>query len=525
MQIILNPYQWNFMTSRERFPGLVSGWGTGKTLCLIQRSVLLSQCYRDNLGLVVRKVYKDLADSTIKDFELYTGLKVPQSTRDVVLPGSNSRIMFRHLEELTSGPTKTLIQNVNLGWFAIEQAEEFDTSEQFEMLRGRLRRVLQPFDGYYEARSKRNALFASSDTCVFCKKGEIVEGSEAKELIQAKSVAKSGLRDPNIEEMDGFVFCRSCQGFWSRDPDARMEDFLEYLKENQLRTGFVIANANGKNWVWRNWLGRDISPGFSGGQARTFDNEHNLVKDFVDDLRSMAQGTETQKRKYRRYVENCHDEADVEGCYYGKLMQDARSEGRIGRFPPDRSVATHTVWDLGINDTTAIWFIQKIGREVRHIGYYENSGEGIEHYVRTLETYRDKFGLHYGKHFWPHDGKKRDLSTGKELRKTAQEMGLNPTILKREKKVVDGIERARKMIPNCTYDEIECANGIEALEHYQRRKNHAMSTEEKSVWSDTPLHDWSSNGADAERYVSEAIKKLGGGMTAQEVRELQEMYT
>lgn len=527
MQIIFNPYQWDFVTSRDRFPGLVAGWGTGKTLCLIMRAVKLSQAYSDNLGLIVRKVYKDLADSTIKDFELYTGLKVPSTTRDVVVPGSKSRIMFRHLEELTSGPTKTLIQNVNLGWFAIEQAEEFDTSEQFEMLRGRLRRVLNPYLPYFDGIKQRNALLAGSSSCVFCKSTDIIENESAKDAIQAKSIEKSGIPDPNVSEMDGFCYCLKCKQFWNRNPHPKMVEFDDYLLNNQLRSGFVIANANGKNWVWRQWL-KDPAEEFSGQSVPTFANEHNLVSDFVKDLRSMEHGTDTQRRKFRRFVQNLHDEADIEGCYYGKLMQEARQEGRIGNYPPDRSVATHTIWDLGVSDSTAIWFIQKIGKEVRHVHYYENNGEGIEHYVRYLHDVRDRLGLHYGKHFWPHDGRKRDLSTGRELRQTAQAMGLSPVILKIEKKVSGdhgGIERTRKMLPYCTWDETECSGGIECMEHYQRKINHALSTDEKMVYSDTPLHDWASNGADSERYVSLAIKKLGAGMTREEVRELQEMYS
>ena len=44
-----------------------------------------------------------------------------------------------------------------------------------------------------------------------------------------------------------------------------------------------------------------------------------------------------------------------------------------------------TDWDLGVRDSTAIWFTQSLrSGEVRVIDYYENSGEGIPHYVRVL---------------------------------------------------------------------------------------------------------------------------------------------
>lgn len=126
-------WQGEFVNSSLRYPAMVSAWGTGKTLCGILKAMKLSEMYSENLGVIFRKEYTDLRDSTIKDFESYTGLKV-SSQRDVVLP-NKSTIMFRHLEELNN------LQNINLGWFLIEQGEELDTDDNFMTLRGRLRRA------------------------------------------------------------------------------------------------------------------------------------------------------------------------------------------------------------------------------------------------------------------------------------------------------------------------------------------------------------------------------------------------
>jgi len=95
-----------------------------------------SELIPNNLGIVFRKEFTDLRDSTIKDFERYTGLKV-NSQRDVVLP-NKSTIMFRHIEELNN------IQNVNLGWYLLEQGDELDSDLEFFLLFGRLRRDLTP---------------------------------------------------------------------------------------------------------------------------------------------------------------------------------------------------------------------------------------------------------------------------------------------------------------------------------------------------------------------------------------------
>ena len=108
----------------------------------IYKGVLLSQLYKNNLGLIVRRKFTDLAKSTMKDFTRYTGLKIPQGTKEVTLPGTTSQIMFMHGDELSG------LQNVNLGWVYIEQAEEFDSDEQFDLIRGRLRRELEPVEDF-----------------------------------------------------------------------------------------------------------------------------------------------------------------------------------------------------------------------------------------------------------------------------------------------------------------------------------------------------------------------------------------
>lgn len=119
------------MKCDARFPCFIGGWGCGKSLFAILRGLRLSSI-PNSVGLIVRREFVDLRDSTLHDFEEYTGMKVG-SDKDVILP-NKSKIMFRHGEELN------VLKNINLSWFLIEQAEEFDNDEQFNFLRGRLRK-------------------------------------------------------------------------------------------------------------------------------------------------------------------------------------------------------------------------------------------------------------------------------------------------------------------------------------------------------------------------------------------------
>lgn len=132
--IELKPFQDGFIFTEARYPALVSAWGTGKTMSLIEKVRLACEEYPSNLILVLRKEFVDLRDSTIKDWNDNTGIIV-NSTRDAVFP-NGSIVMFRHAEELRGNN----LNNINLGGFAIEQGEELESDEVFFKLQGRLRR-------------------------------------------------------------------------------------------------------------------------------------------------------------------------------------------------------------------------------------------------------------------------------------------------------------------------------------------------------------------------------------------------
>jgi hypothetical protein len=65
-------------------------------------------------------------------------------------------------------------------------------------------------------------------------------------------------------------------------------------------------------------------------------------------------------------------------------MRRAHDEGRITRVPHEEMLPVYTWWDLGVDDSMSIWFVQLFNREIRLIDYYENSGEGFAHYARVL---------------------------------------------------------------------------------------------------------------------------------------------
>ena len=142
MKIVLKGYQQRFIYSQSRHPALVASWATGKTLSAILRSRLYSKGIPENLGVIFRKTERSLFDSTLKDFERYTGLKI-DSHRNLAEP-NGSITMFRHIDEIDDINK----QNINLGWFFIEQGDELESNREFFMLFGRLRRSLTPTEEF-----------------------------------------------------------------------------------------------------------------------------------------------------------------------------------------------------------------------------------------------------------------------------------------------------------------------------------------------------------------------------------------
>jgi len=134
INIKLNWYQDKFLFSKERYSCLIGGVGTGKTFVFLLKAWQICQENPGSLGLIVRREYTDLRDSTINDFEKYFGVKVKEQAKEYEFP-NGSKIMFRH-GDLTD---KNVLKNINLTFFGIEQAEEYETSIIFDFLRDRLR--------------------------------------------------------------------------------------------------------------------------------------------------------------------------------------------------------------------------------------------------------------------------------------------------------------------------------------------------------------------------------------------------
>lgn len=189
----------------------------------------------------------------------------------------------------------------------------------------------------------------------------------------------------------------------------------------------------------------------------------------------------------------CSFSAALIGAYYGKEMEQAERDGRITSVPYEPSVLVDTSWDLGINDTTAIWFFQQVGREIRAIDYIEDAGRGLQYYAELLR----KRGYSYGDHYMPHDVEARDLSTGRSRQETFRELGVSPIRIVPRMSFEDWINSSRLLIPKVWFDAKRCERGINALKSYERKWD-----AKNQIYQSAPLHNWASHGADAWRHYA-----------------------
>jgi hypothetical protein len=216
-----------------------------------------------------------------------------------------------------------------------------------------------------------------------------------------------------------------------------------------------------------------------------------------------ARKAEQQQGDMKREYPSTPDEAfeaAIEGAYYADQLARMEMDGRLTRLPIDTSIPVMTSWDLGLNDATSIWFIQVVGREIRWIDYYENSGYGLEHYVQEIKKRREQRGYTFGDHYFPHDVNNGEISNGKSRFDTLVSLGITPRAVPRVQNVNDGINAVRRMLGQSLIDPVACDRGLKALRNYRKEWD-----EDRATFRDKPLHNWASHGADAFRNFAQGF--------------------
>lgn len=187
-----------------------------------------------------------------------------------------------------------------------------------------------------------------------------------------------------------------------------------------------------------------------------------------------------------------HCKTMLEGAVYAREFREAKQQNRITRVPYDPSLPVFTVWDLGWADQTSIWFVQSVGAEIRLIDYWQDRQVKITDWIVRLQGK----GYTYGPDFLPHDAEAKSLQTGMSIQQIMKNAGRDVRMVPKLS-IADGINAARTLMARCWFDENQCSDGISCIQRY--RYDVDPNT---GAFSQKPLHDEYSHGADAFRYLA-----------------------
>ena len=249
-----------------------------------------------------------------------------------------------------------------------------------------------------------------------------------------------------------------------------------------------IYTFRGRNHGWRLYqMAKDNPKWFS--EILRLDQSGAYPLDIVEDERKRGMPEEMIEQEYF-----CSPNAAVMGAYYGRQIAQLEKDGQIGEVPWVSELEVHTAWDLGMDDYTVIWFYQQVGKEIRIIDYYANSGHALQHYA----THMKSKPYVYGRNLLPHDVRVRELGTGKSRKQTLEGLGLRVTVVDRHL-VEDGIQAVRNILPRCWFDEKKTREGLDGLSLYRAEYDEKFETNKAH-----PVHDWSSHAADGFRQLAVA---------------------
>ena len=283
--------------------------------------------------------------------------------------------------------------------------------------------------------------------------------------------------------------------------------FSEYSLQNPNAWSFIrpILAENG-GWAVFNYTPRGKNHGFYLYEFAKNDQNWFCELLTVDDTKAISKEVLEQERMeiikekgddalfLQEYY--CSFDAPLEGSYYGQLLKRAEDEGRMRESLFEQSLKVDTWWDIGVGDSTVIWFTQTYGNEIRIIDYYETNGEGLAHYIGILQQKREKEGYIYNSHNAPHDIRVKEFGSGKSRYETAQSLGITFNIVPNIS-IEDGINAVRTFLNRCYFDKKKCADGINALKCY-----HKEWDEIRKEFKAKPYHDWSSHASDSFRYLA-----------------------
>ena len=191
-----------------------------------------------------------------------------------------------------------------------------------------------------------------------------------------------------------------------------------------------------------------------------------------------------------------HTKQTLDGAIYAEEIKKVLLEARRGKVPYDSSRPVHTFWDLGHDDYTSIWFVQRVGVYYNIINYFQDRLKKIPYYIEHMQSLKYNYGFHH----LPHDADNETLASRSVARIIRDEYPKSVKIVPRIAKKVQGIRAARTVFDLCNFDEENTSDGWQCLCRY------AYDVDDDGKFSPNPRHDEYSHGADAFQTFALSLK-------------------
>jgi phage terminase large subunit len=183
----------------------------------------------------------------------------------------------------------------------------------------------------------------------------------------------------------------------------------------------------------------------------------------------------------------------LEGAIFAEELRDCVEQGRITNVPVEASTPVDVFFDLGRNDFTAMWFVQRVGFEFHVIDFYQERLKHIDHYLKVLQSR----GYLYGTIWLPHDAKAKQLGARNTIEEQVALAGFHKRLVPKVSNI-DKHNAARSVFPKCYFDASRTQEGIRGLRNYHYEVDPATGH-----FSKNPDHD-GSDPADAFCYFAVA---------------------
>lgn len=369
-------------------------------------------------------------------------------------------------------------------WHGINPGDEYETNDEGEVILDKEGRPIGGSDGHSmlehfppELVKRRN----DSDHLIELNNGSMYQiiGSDKLDSVVG----------PNPL---GVIFSEYALQF----PQAWVQVVQPILEQNGGWAAFV-STPRGRNHLYKLWEMAQRNRDWWWSSVKTIDDTHRdapgengrpvIAPEQIERLYAEGVDADYVEQEYR-----CSFSGAFVGSYYGKILSELERNGRIREVSWEPTLPVYTVWDLGVADSTAVWFAQNLGREVHLIDYFETQGEGLPFFAKEIRNRPYVYSTHWA----PHDIEVRELGSGVSRKETAMGLGIHFRVVP-NLPVQDGIDAVRALLPRCFFDRNKCDGGLRSLQNYSKEWN-PKAGEYKSY----PKHDKWSHGADAMRYLA-----------------------